>query len=49
LDPPRLRVWTPLYRWGSGYRLGGDPVGCRLLRGRVLGVILWPYSDDHAL
>jgi hypothetical protein len=23
LDPPRLRVQTPLYRQGSGYRLGG--------------------------
>jgi hypothetical protein len=41
-DPPRLRVQTPLYRQGSGYRLGGQLPGCRLLRGCVFGVILWP-------
>jgi hypothetical protein len=46
---PRLRVQTPLYRRGSGYRLGGDSAGCRLLGGHVLGVILWLCSDDHAL
>jgi hypothetical protein len=28
---PRLRVQTPLYRRGSGYRLGGWLPGCRLL------------------
>jgi hypothetical protein len=27
---PRLRVQTPLYRRGSGYRLGGRLPGCRL-------------------
>jgi hypothetical protein len=37
-DLPSLRVQTPLYRWGSGYRLGGRLPGCRLLRGRGLGV-----------
>jgi hypothetical protein len=39
---PRLRVQTPLYRQGSGYRLGGRLLGCWLLRGYVFGVILWP-------
>jgi hypothetical protein len=34
-----LRVQTPLYRQGSGYRLGGRLPGCRLLRGHGLGVI----------
>jgi hypothetical protein len=38
LDLPSLRVQTPLYRRGSGYRLGGRLPGCRLLRGRGLGV-----------
>jgi hypothetical protein len=38
-DLPSLRVQTPLYGRGSGYRLGG-----RLLRGCVLGVILWPLT-----
>jgi hypothetical protein len=41
-DLPRLRVQTPLYRQGSGYRLGGRLPGCRLLRGCVFAVILWP-------
>jgi hypothetical protein len=38
---PRLRAQTPLYRQGSGYRLGG-----RLLapRGCISGVIFWPSS-----
>jgi hypothetical protein len=27
-DPPRLKVQTPLYRQGSGYRLGGRLPGC---------------------
>jgi hypothetical protein len=40
-DLPSLRVQTPLYRRGYGYRLGGWLPGCRLLRGRILGVILW--------
>jgi hypothetical protein len=43
-DPPSLRVQTPLYRQGSGYRLGGRLAGCWLLRGCVLGVILWPLT-----
>jgi hypothetical protein len=43
-DPPSLRVQTPLYRRGSGYRLGGRLPSCRLLRGHVLGVILWPLT-----
>jgi hypothetical protein len=38
-DLPSLRVQTPLYRQGSGYRLGGRLSGCRLLRGCGLGVI----------
>jgi hypothetical protein len=42
---PSLRVQTPLYRRGSGYRLGGRLPSCRLLRGCVLGMILW-LSDD---
>jgi hypothetical protein len=42
LDLPRLRVQTPLCRQGSGYRLGGRLPGCRLLRGCVFAVILWP-------
>jgi hypothetical protein len=49
LDLPSLRVQTPLYRRGSGYRLGGGSSGYRLLRGCVFGVIPWPRSDDHAL
>jgi hypothetical protein len=40
-DLPSLRVQTPLYRWGSGYKVGGQLLGCRLLHGRVLGMILW--------
>jgi hypothetical protein len=36
LDLPSLRVQTPLYRRGSGYRLGGQLPGYRLLRGRDL-------------
>jgi hypothetical protein len=43
-DLPRLRVQTPLYRQGFGYRLGGRLPGCRLLRGCVFGVILWPLT-----
>jgi hypothetical protein len=43
-DLPSLRVHTPLYRRGSGYRLGGRLPGCRLLRGCVFGVILWPLT-----
>jgi hypothetical protein len=43
-DLPSLRVQTPLYRRGSGYRLGGRLPGYRLLRGCVLGVILWPLT-----
>jgi hypothetical protein len=46
---PSLRVQTPLYRWGSGYRLGGSSSGCRLLRGHVLSMILWPHFYDHTL
>jgi hypothetical protein len=46
---PSLRVQTPLYRQGSGYRLGGSSSDCQLLRGHILSVILWPRSDDHAL
>jgi hypothetical protein len=42
LDPPRLRVQTPLYRQGSGYRLGGRLPSCQLLRGCIFGVIIWP-------
>jgi hypothetical protein len=49
LDLLRLRVQAPLYRQGPGYRLGSDLAGCRLLRGGVLGVILWPCSDKGAL
>jgi hypothetical protein len=41
-DPPSLRVQTPLYRQGSGYRLGAWLPGCRLLCGCGLGVIRWP-------
>jgi hypothetical protein len=40
IGSPRLRVQTPLYRQGSGYRLGGRLPGCRLLRGCVFGMIL---------
>jgi hypothetical protein len=43
-DLPSLSVQTPLYRRGSGYRLGGRLPDCRLLRGCVLGVILWPLT-----
>jgi hypothetical protein len=43
-DPHSLRVQTPLYRRGSGYRLVGWLLGCRLLHGRVFGVILWPLT-----
>jgi hypothetical protein len=43
-DLPSLRVQTPLYRWGSGYRLGGWLPGCRILRGHVSGMILWPLT-----
>jgi hypothetical protein len=44
LDLPNLRVQTPLYRQGSGYRLGGRLPGCRLLRGCGLGVIRYPLT-----
>jgi hypothetical protein len=43
---PSLRVQTPLYRKGLGYRLGGRLPGCRLLRGHGLGVIRWS-SDSQ--
>jgi hypothetical protein len=43
-DPPSLRVQTPLYRRGSGYRLGGRLPGCRLLRGCGLGVARRPLT-----
>jgi hypothetical protein len=43
-DPPSLRVQAPLYRWGPGYRLGVWLPGCRLLRGRGLG--MGPQSSD---
>jgi hypothetical protein len=49
LDLPSLRVQTPLYRRGSGYRLGGRLPGCWLLRGRILGVILWPLTPHLAV
>jgi hypothetical protein len=41
-DLPSLRVQTPLYRQGSGYRLGGRLLGYRLLCGCAFGMILWP-------
>jgi hypothetical protein len=41
---PSLRVQTPLYRQGSGYRLGGRLPSCRLLCGHGLGVI--PSAPD---
>jgi hypothetical protein len=40
-DLPSLRVQTPLYRQGPGYRLGGRLPGYRLLCGHGLGVIRW--------
>jgi hypothetical protein len=43
-DLSSLRVQTPLYRLGSGYRLGGRLPSCRLLRGCVFSVILWPLT-----
>jgi hypothetical protein len=46
---PSLRVQTPLYRRGPGYRLGNALTGCRLLGGGVLGVIPPPCSDSFAL
>jgi hypothetical protein len=42
-DLPSLRVQTPLYRQGSGYRLGGRLPGCRLRRSCGLG-IRWPLT-----
>jgi hypothetical protein len=30
IPSPRLRAQTPLYRRGSGYRLGGRLLGCRV-------------------
>jgi hypothetical protein len=44
---PRLRVQTPLYRRGSGYRLGGRLSGCWLLRGCIFGMIFWPLLCPH--
>jgi hypothetical protein len=41
---PSLRVQTPLYRQGSGYRLGGRLSGYRLLRGCGLSLIRWPLT-----
>jgi hypothetical protein len=35
-DLPSLRVQAPLYRRGSGYRLGVRLPGCRLLRAHGL-------------
>jgi hypothetical protein len=46
---PRLGIQAPLYRRGPGYRLGSISADCRFLRAHVLGVILSPCSDDHAL
>jgi hypothetical protein len=46
---PQTKGPGPLYRRGTGYRLGGIPAGCRLLGGHVLGVILSPCSDRSAL
>jgi hypothetical protein len=43
-DLSSLRVQTPLYMRGSGYRLGGRLFGCQLLHGCVFGVIFWPSS-----
>jgi hypothetical protein len=43
-DFPSLRVQTTLYRQGSGYRLGGQLPGCRLLRGCGLGVARRPLT-----
>jgi hypothetical protein len=43
-DLPSLRVQTPLYRQGSGYRLGGRLPGCWFLRGCDLGVIRCPLT-----
>jgi hypothetical protein len=43
-DLPSLRVQTPLYRRGSGYRLGGRLPGSRLLRGCGLGVACCPLT-----
>jgi hypothetical protein len=41
---PSLRAQTPLYRQGSGYRLGGRLPGCWLLGGCGLGVIRCPLT-----
>jgi hypothetical protein len=50
-DLPSLRVQTPLYRQGSGYRLDGRLPGCRLLRGHSLAMIRWssdsPSDGSH--
>jgi hypothetical protein len=41
---PSLRVQIPLYRRGSGYRLGGRLPDCRLLHGCGLGVARCPLT-----
>jgi hypothetical protein len=43
-DLPSLRVQTPLYRQGSGYRLGGRLPVYRLLRSCGLGVAHCPLT-----
>jgi hypothetical protein len=43
-DLPSLRVQTPLYRQGSGYRFGGRLLGYWLLRGCGLGVARCPLT-----
>jgi hypothetical protein len=43
-DLPSLRVQTPLYRRGSGYRLGGRLPGFRLLHDCGLGVARCPLT-----
>jgi hypothetical protein len=40
-DLPSLRVQTPLFRRGSGYRVRGRLPSYWLLHGHILGVILW--------
>jgi hypothetical protein len=47
LDLPSLRVQTPLYRWGSSYRLGGQLPW--LLRGYGLGVARCPLTPCLAM
>jgi hypothetical protein len=51
-DLPSLRVQAPLYRRGSGYRLGVRLPGCRLLHGSGLDVgpgVLCPLSGRRPL